>query len=799
MERTPATNTREINKTQRTSKTPFVLVRDLFYLCLSQWKWFVLSLFITMSYGVYYILKTPKIHTSSVSIMIRTDDMGDKTEEKFKEIGVTRGSSDLKNEMLSLTAIPIATEIVKRLHLEVEYLQEKMLRDDVVYGLELPLSVVFDKMGDAENASLDLSLKSDGTVTINNVQVEGKDIDGSYTIKLGETLTLPSLTLHVLPSPSYEKGMTTSLKVVRRNPKSVIASVRGRIYPQLRDEEANIIDITYRDVSVSRANDVLNTLIAVYNENWIKDRNQVSVSTNAFIKERLAIIERELGSVDQNISSFKSQHLVPDVEQAGSMAMSQASAAEEQTRNLDGQLYMVRYIRSYLTDGRHDSQLLPSNSGIKNGNIESQINEYNNVLLKRNQHLAISSDQNPLVMDLEQTLSTMRRSIIHSLDNEMAMLQSQQRTAQSSRSEATARIAASPQQAKYLLSVERQQKVKEDLYLFLLKRREQNELSQAFTAYNTRVLEEAQGDVAPVNPLSTHILFLAFIVGLAIPASVIIVRDITNTSIRGRKDIEHLRIPFVGEIPQMGDKIKRFSLFNKSHVKTQRHIVVKEGSKNVINEAFRVVRTNLEFMIGFNTTHKVIMTTSMSPGSGKTFLTANLATSLGLKGKKVIVLDLDLRKGTMSEFVGDYHHGISNYLGGQEEDYHSLIAKVGEIDILPCGSIPPNPTEMLFSPRFKEMIDTLKNEYDYIFIDCPPVEMVADTAIISPYVDLTLFVVRAGMFDKTFLPDLEEWYEEKKYGNIAILLNGTDHSVTRYGYHKYGYHYGYSYGYGKKN
>ncbi len=765
MERTPTTNTREVNKTQRASKTPFVWVRDLFYLCLSQWKWFVLSLLITISYGVYYVLKTPKIHTSSASIMVKNDDRQDGADERLSEMGLSNTSSYLGNEMLSLTATPVATEIVKRLHLEVEYLQEKMLRDDVVYGLDLPVSVVFDKMNGAETASLHLSLKADGTVTLTN----------------------------------YKKGMVASLKVLRHNIKSIIASVRGRIKPQLRDEDANIIDITYSDVSVPRANDVLNTLIAVYNENWIKDRNQVSVSTNAFIKERLAIIERELGSVDQNISSFKSQHLVPNVEQAGSMAMSQASAAEEQARNLDGQLYMVRYIRSYLTDGRHDSQLLPSNSGIKNGNIESQISEYNNVLLKRNQHLAISSEQNPLVMDLEQTLSTMRRSIIHSLDNEMAMLQSQQRTAQSSRSEATARIAASPQQAKYLLSVERQQKVKEDLYLFLLKRREQNELSQAFTAYNTRVLEEAQGDVVPATPISTNILFLAFIVGLALPASVIIVRDITNTSIRGRKDLEHLRIPFVGEIPQMGDKIKRFSLFNKSHVKTQRHIVVKEGSKNVINEAFRVVRTNLEFMIGFNTTHKVIMATSMSPGSGKTFLTANLATSLGLKGKKVIVLDLDLRKGTMSNFVEDYHHGISNYLGGQEEDYHSLIAKVGEIDILPCGSIPPNPTEMLFSPRFKEMIDTLKNEYDYIFIDCPPVEMVADTAIISPYVDLTIFVVRAGMFDKSFLPDLEEWYQEKKYGNIAILLNGTDHSVTRYGYHKYGYHYGYSYGYGKKN
>ena len=799
MERTPTTNTREVNKTQRASKTPFVWARDLFYLCLSQWKWFVLSLLITISYGVYYVLKTPKIHTSSASIMVKNDDQKDRTDERLSEMGLSNTSSYLGNEMLSLTATPVATEIVKRLHLEVEYLQEKMLRDDVVYGLDLPVSVVFDKMNDAETASLHLSLKADGTVTLTDIQLEGKDIDGTYNVKLGETLALPSLRLIVLPSPNYKKGMVASLKVVRHNPKSIIASVRGRIKPQLRDADANIIDITYSDVSVPRANDVLNTLIAVYNENWIKDRNQVSVSTNAFIKERLAIIERELGSVDQNISSFKSQHLVPDVEQAGSMAMSQASAAEEQARNLDGQLYMVRYIKSYLTDGRHESQLLPSNSGIKNGNIESQINEYNNVLLKRNQHLAISSEQNPLVMDLEQTLSTMRRSIIHSLDNEMAMLQSQQRTAQSSRSEATARIAASPQQAKYLLSVERQQKVKEDLYLFLLKRREQNELSQAFTAYNTRVLEEAQGDVVPPTPISTHILFLAFIIGLAVPASVIIVRDITNTSIRGRKDLEHLRIPFVGEIPQMGDKIKRFSLFNKSHVKTQRHIVVKEGSKNVINEAFRVVRTNLEFMLGFNTTHKVIMTTSMSPGSGKTFLTANLATSLGIKGKKVIVLDLDLRKGTLSNFVEDYHHGISNYLGGQEEDYHSLIARVGEIDILPCGSIPPNPTEMLFSPRFKEMIDTLKNEYDYIFIDCPPVEMVADTAIISPYADLTLFVVRAGMFDKSFLPDLEEWYTEKKYGNIAILLNGTDHSVTRYGYHKYGYHYGYSYGYGKKN
>ena len=780
MERTPTTNTREVNKTQRASKTPFVWVRDLFYLCLSQWKWFVLSLLITISYGLYYVLKTPKIHTSSASIMVKNDDRQDGADERLSEMGLSNTSSYLGNEMLSLTATPVATEIVKRLHLEVEYLQEKMLRDDVVYGLDLPVSVVFDKMNGAETASLHLSLKADGTVTLTDIQLEGKDIDGTYNVKLGETLALPSLRLIVLPSPNYKKGMVASLKVLRHNIKSIIASVRGRIKPQLRDEDANIIDITYSDVSVPRANDVLNTLIAVYNENWIKDRNQVSVSTNAFIKERLAIIERELGSVDQNISSFKSQHLVPNVEQAGSMAMSQASAAEEQARNLDGQLYMVRYIRSYLTDGRHDSQLLPSNSGIKNGNIESQISEYNNVLLKRNQHLAISSEQNPLVMDLEQTLSTMRRSIIHSLDNEMAMLQSQQRTAQSSRSEATARIAASPQQAKYLLSVERQQKVKEDLY-------------------NTRVLEEAQGDVVPATPISTNILFLAFIVGLALPASVIIVRDITNTSIRGRKDLEHLRIPFVGEIPQMGDKIKRFSLFNKSHVKTQRHIVVKEGSKNVINEAFRVVRTNLEFMIGFNTTHKVIMATSMSPGSGKTFLTANLATSLGLKGKKVIVLDLDLRKGTMSNFVEDYHHGISNYLGGQEEDYHSLIAKVGEIDILPCGSIPPNPTEMLFSPRFKEMIDTLKNEYDYIFIDCPPVEMVADTAIISPYVDLTIFVVRAGMFDKSFLPDLEEWYQEKKYGNIAILLNGTDHSVTRYGYHKYGYHYGYSYGYGKKN
>ncbi len=782
--------------TRRQSNESVVKVRDLFFLALQHWYWFVFSLLVTIGCAIFYLLVTPKVHTCTASMLIKSDENKADAEEQLQALGLNQTSSNMTNEILSLNTIEIASEIVRRLHLETDYKYDGTFHKEEAYGTNLPVNVLCEGINDDETLSLHLSLAASGKVTLSDIKRNGEAVSESYTLNMGgciENTEIGKIT--VLPSPYYKKGEEDEIDVTRADINATIASVQGKISASLRDENSTIIDIKYKDVSLERAKDVLNTLVAVYNENWVKDRNRISVSTSEFIRDRLGVIEKELGSVDKNIANYKSNHLIPDVQTAGAEAMSQASAADQQSRSIASQLYMAQYIRSYLMDNRHTNQLLPSNSGINNSSIEQQIGEYNETVLKRNKHLSISSAQNPLVIDLDENLKVMRRAIIHSLNNEVTMLQAQQRTTQNSQNKATAKISANPKQAQYLLSVERQQKVKESLYLFLLQKREENELSQAFTAYNTRLIEPPHEGGGSVQPVSTNILLMAFSLGLLIPGGILFLKESLNTTVRGRKDLEQLKVPFAGEVPQSEGTGKKLS--KRKGAKFPYTLLVESENKNTINEAFRVVRTNLEFMLGFDGKGHVIMLTSMNPNSGKTFTTSNLATAFGIKGKKVIAIDLDLRKGSLSQYVDKPHHGISNYLSGQEADYKPLVRQLGCIDLLPCGTIPPNPTELLFSPRFESLLSELRTQYDYIFIDCPPIEMVADASIINRHVDLTLFIIRAQRFDRSMLPEIEEWYENRKYKNLAILLNGTTDELGKYGYHRYGYRYGY-YKYGEK-
>lgn len=561
--------------------------------------------------------------------------------------------------------------------------------------------------------------------------------------------------------------------------------------------------MTFRDVCIQRAEDILNTVIAVYNENWIKDKNQIAVSTSMFINDRLGVIESELGHVDENISTFKSENLLPDVQAASQLYMTERSQAQSQILTLNTQLSMARYIRNYLTAASSRNQLLPANSGLESANIENQISEYNTLQLQRNNLVANSSEQNPLVVDMDESLRSMRRSIVSSVDNLITTLNTQIHSLEKSDQRATERIAANPSQAKYLLSVERQQKVKESLYLFLLQKREENELSQAFTAYNTRVITPPTGSMIPTAPVKKNILLVGFALGLLIPVVIVFLQETLNTRVRGKKDLENLSIPFVGEIPLYG-KIRRSGLFRKKVTPlTETRVVVKEGSRDVVNEAFRVLRTNLEFVSGENSKGQVILMTSFNPGSGKTFLTVNIAATLAIKGKRVLVIDGDLRRGSTSVYVGSPHHGLSNYLAGKVQRIEDVIVPASEtvrFDVLPIGTIPPNPTELLAGERLQTLLTYFRTRYDYILIDCPPIEMVADTHIIGKYADRTIFVVRAGLLERSMLPELEVLYTEHKFKNMAVLLNGTEGNGSyRYGY-RYGYHYGYgsSYYYGNE-
>ncbi len=773
---------------------------EFVFACLRHWKWFILSLALTLGVAYLYLQHTPKVYTRTASIMIKSESNRSGSENQLLDLGLIQSYSDnVTNELLSLKTVTVAAEIVDRLDLEVEYWREGTFRKELLYGLTLPVKAELPDLNDHESVSLQLDLQADSTAVISQMVRNGQPIDGQVTIRLGETLQSPLGTITLTASPYYDTAQKGRIEVTRSNVRNVASSVMAGIQAGLRSQNASIIDLTYRDISIGRAEDILNTLITVYNENWIKDRNQMAISTSSFIKERLGVIEQELGNVEEDITSYKSQNLMTDVSQVSQQAMEQITTAEQESNLLSNQLYMIRYIRSHLTDESRRTQLLPSGSGV-NPVIERQVQEYNTVVLQRNKHLASSSAHNPLVMDLEQELGILRNALLQSLDTEVALLNTHQRNVQATRGQAVSRMTAAPTKAQYLLSVERQQKVKESLYLFLLQKREENELSQAFTAYNNRLIEPPYGSMSPSSPVDKDIYSLALIIGLAVPAGLLFLLEFLNGTVRGRKDLEHLPLPFVGEIPEAIRKKK--GLFRRKEAPQPYVPVVKEHNRNIINEAFRVVRSNLEFVLGYESTHRVIMITSINPGSGKTFITANLATALALKNKKVLAIDLDLRKATLSHYVGKPKQGISDYLSGKIADYHSVMVQLGSVDILPCGTLPPNPAELLSVPRFKQLMAEVREQYDYVFIDCPPAEVVADATIINRYADLTLFIVRAEVMARSFLPELARWYDEKKFNNLCMMLNGTTELHGRYGYHKYGYYgsygYGYGYGYGYK-
>ena len=776
-----------------------IRIQDLFYLCVNKWYWFVISLVVTIGVATVYLLTTPPVYTRSASLLIKEDSKGNSFSDVanvMEDFDLFQTNTNVNNEIQSLQSPAVMLDVVRRLHLDINYYTDDGFYKKVLYGSSCPFTVYFNDLQDNENVAFTIHPNQNGQINLSDFSREGEDIDGEISVSVNDTVDTPIGRL-VVQAVNDTSIYNAPIYVSRKGYQDATRDYASNLSVALSDEKSTVINLSIKDVHIQRAEDVLNTIIAVYNENWIKDKNQIAVSTSAFINDRLGVIEQELGTVDEDISSYKSENLLPDVHAAASMYMAQSSETNEQILALNTQLSMARYIRNYLSNSTSQNQLLPANSGIESSGIEQQIANYNTMQLRRNDLVANSSEKNPLVVDMDQSLTEMRRAIITSIDNYITTMNTQLRSLQQSERQTTARIAANPSQGKYLLSVERQQKVKEALYLFLLQKREENELSQAFTAYNTRVITPPTGSMEPSEPIKRKIIISAFIIGIFVPIVIIFIRENTNNKVRGRKDLESLSMPFAGEIPLALNDGKK-----KSTYTTNKSIVIKQGSRDIINEAFRVLRTNLEFMLDAKTGNKASITlfTSFNPNSGKTFITMNTAATFAMKGKRVMVIDGDMRHGSASAYVHSPSLGLSDYLGKREEDLKKLVVEKEDcpgLFILPVGTIPPNPTELLAEPRLAELIDRMRTQYDYIFIDCPPVDIVADTQIIEKLADRTVFIVRAGLLERDMLPELQRKYDEKRFKNMAVVLNGTEGGGSRYSY-RYGYKYGYKYGYGSK-
>ena len=780
----------------------FEKIQEWLYMCLSKWYWFVISLVIAIGLAMLYLLVTTPSYTRKASILIKDDEKSSTLSNEFSQfsdMGLQVGKTNIYNEMITFSSPSYMREVVEELHLDMNYKTDGRFHELTLYGKTQPVIVSLIDIDPESYASFTMLLKDNNMVELTDFKSE--DLQKVSTQVVSGTFRTPIKTpigqVVITPTQHYYGKYETPIRVSKNRISDVASQYAGRLNVELNQERASVVDISLNDVCYERAEDILNVLYNVYKEKWKEDINEQAVNACKYIDRELDSIRSQLGSVDADIAMQKSASLTPDMGVATQINLSKIENTSSQLLELDNQIYMANLIKNQLSGG--DYKLLPPNSGIDNQAVSAQIRDYNEKVLQRNSLADNSGRNNPLVQDLDNQLNSSRASIITSLNTMISTLNDRKNALEASRTQTTQKIEATPTQAKDLLGAERNQKVKEQLYLFLLQKREENQLSRNTVANNAKLLNPPSGSRSPSTPVKMNELIVAVVLGLLFPMLILFIVNNLNTKVRGRQDIQHLSIPFVGEIPLSYRKRKGLlSLFNRR--KDVREIVVQEKNSNNINEAFRVVRTNLEFVLGKD--NKVIMLTSSNVGSGKTFISTNLATSFAIKGKKSLLIDLDLRKASMSTFVDSPPRGISDYLNGRYENIDDVMVK-GKIhenlDVLPVGTIPPNPTELLFSDLLSSLIINMREVYDYIIIDCPPIDIVADASIINKHVDVTLYVLRSGLLDRQMLPEIEKYYVEKRFNNMVILLNGTTEESNGYGYRRYGYGYGYGYGSSSKS
>ena len=760
---------------------------DLFMYLASQWKWFLLSILICGGIAWYNYARAPLVYFRSATVIIKDPS------NKASTSGLDRFDNfinkvNVANEILQFRSKKLMREVVQRVHADVSYQIKDGLRSNELYN-ESPVLVSLPDALPEQSFSFTMTLKDAKTVTLSDFS--GIEAKPSYEVALNDTVAIIEGMNVVVTATNYlrDSWLNTPIRVQKLPVESMVNYYKNALGIQQEEEEASILTLALKDSSPARAEDVLNTLITVYNEEAIKEKNQVAVNTANFINERLIIIERELGNVESNLESFKQRNQIVDIASSAGMYMTESQKYNADAMELETQLRLANFIKDYLTDPSKETDLIPSNTGISDMNIENQISLYNAAKLKRDHLIDDSSVNNPVVQELNNSLRAMKQSIIRAVDNMIVSLNVKRNDAQNREMRAQDRVTAIPTKERQMLSIERQQKIKEALYLFLLNKREENALSQAMADNNARVIDGAEGSNAPISPNRNRILLLGLLVGIALPGAVCLAILFMDTRVHGRKDIEGATsVPYLGEIP-----------LDKEAMKDHRKKVmaVKEQGDDIVSEAFRILRTNMAFLSKKDKPAQVITFTSFNIGAGKTFIARNLSMSLAYLKKRVVMVDLDIRKGTLSRHFGHYHVGVTNYLSDNTVKVDDIIQHQEGFDLIPAGILAPNPAELLMDNRLDELMNELRTRYDYIIADNVPVGLIADATIANRIADLTIFVVRAGKLDRRQLPDIEKLYQEKKLKNMALVLNGANPERHGYGY-SYGYGYGYGYGTKKK-
>ena len=779
------------NKKNRHNDSAIPL-KDLLFHCLSRWYWFVISFAVTCGLAVMYILSTPPQYIRYTEILIKENSNskgggGD----GLNNFASAQSTADAATEMMALRSPNIMREVIDSMGLDIEYKLEGRFHDIVMYKGN-PIETKFLELYENDNATFTVEPQNDNSLKLYSFTKNGEKLDGEAEMNIGDTIATPIGRIHITATGHYDNFAGKRLYVNRKSRNAAINEFCSKLSTSFVNEESSIIRLSIKDVSNNRADDILRAITGIYNRQWVERNNSNTIKTSEFIKQRVDTLQIELNLLDKEIANFQSENKLTatKIEELNTEAN---GVDNSRLIELNTQLELTKFVKRIVVENAGNRNILPANTGADIPGIEEMIAKYNQEIIKRDRYIENSSDANPLVAECNENLNAMYKSINDAVDNH---LENTRRSISLEEQKGVSKKTEFSKNTEQITDVQgllRQRKVKSALYQFLLQKLEETNLSKEFEASNNRVLVKPTGNNTPVEPMQKQVIMLALVSGILLPVTIIFIIIITNRKIRGRKDLEGINIPFIGEVPYDSETHKK-----SSKGKDACSIVVKSGSRNIINEAFRVLRTNFEFMNDKEKESHVIVMTSFNPGSGKTFLSMNIAASLALKEQKVLVIDGDMRHGTASRYVGSPEIGLSDYLSGSINNADEAIVNVDGhpmLDVLPMGCTPPNPTELLHDARFGTLIAEMRKKYKYIIVDCPPIDIVADTQIIEEHADRTLFVIRVGLLNRDMLDELEEIYDEKRFKNLSIILNGAYGGGGKYSY-KYGYSYSYGYGYG---
>ncbi len=764
---------------QNNSNPEIINLRELFLKYLRKWYWFVISVALCLVAGFIYLKTANTQYKVQTTILLRQDKGASALSEMalLQSMGLSGTSKEVEDEIQVLTSKTILKNVILELGVENEVYVKEGLRYTDAYPDQPIVATLPASFKDQIKGMVELRVSPSRNGF--KVKFESPTHSETYKIKsLNEPLKTPEGVIILNKGQKFAADGVYKLKFYPI--KQITEAYAQKINIGAVNKKSNAISISTVSDNTVKASDMLNKLVELYNLDAVIDKNMIASNTKQFVDERLELIQKELLEVEINVENYKRNNNLTDISSEAEIFLKSSSEYNKKLAEIETQLNLTSYIETHVKDPKNQFSLVPANLGIEDKSLLELIKVYNEALLERMKLLRTVNTENPVITQLEMQLKTLRMSIVTSIESVKDGLKIARNDVLGKESQFTRKIKEVPTQERQYIEIKRQQEIKQNLYLFLLEKREENALSLASTTPSAKTVDAAYASTTPESPKTLIIIALMFIIGLVIPVAVIYILDLFNNKISDKKEfVKSTKAPFLGTIGISKDPER---------------IVVREGNTTPIAEMFRMIRTNIQFILG-GVKSPVILITSSVGGEGKSFTAMNLAMSFAMTNKKVILVGLDIRKPMLGEYMHiSKSNGVTMYISDTSHTVSDVIIPSGihkSLDVIPAGPIPPNPAELLMNSRLDDLIAELRKRYDYVIIDSAPVGVVSDTYLLNRFIDSAVYVSRQHYTPKAVTELINEIYDHQKLKNFGLVLNGVDEAT--------GYGYGYGYGHARES